>query len=525
MFASATASTTADTQPDLAPTGAEHPYLLEIVNVSKGFPGVVALDNVQLRVRPGSVLALMGENGAGKSTLMKIIAGIYQPDSGEIHLRGKPVVFETPLSALQSGIAMIHQELNLMPHMSIAENIWIGREQLNGFHMVDHRAMHRCTAELLERLRINLDPEENVGNLSIAERQMVEIAKAVSYDSDVLIMDEPTSAITETEVAHLFSIIADLRAQGKGIIYITHKMNEVFAIADEVAVFRDGTYIGLQRADSMDGDSLISMMVGRELSQLFPVRDKPTGELLLSVRDLSLKGVFEGVSFDLHVGEVLGIAGLMGSGRTNVAETIFGITPCSSGEIQLDGVPIKVSDPHFAIEKGFALLTEDRKLTGLFPCLSVLENMEMAVLPHYVGNGFVHQKALRVLCEDMCKKLRVKTPSLEQCIDTLSGGNQQKALLARWLMTNPRVLILDEPTRGIDVGAKAEIYRLISLLASEGMAVIMISSELPEVLGMSDRVMVMHEGEMMGILDRAEATQERVMHLASGHTVSERSVH
>ena len=522
MFASANASASpnaAAPQPVAAGTDAQHPYLLEITNISKGFPGVVALDNVQLRVRPGSVLALMGENGAGKSTLMKIIAGIYQPDTGEILLRGKPVVFQSPLAALQSGIAMIHQELNLMPHMSIAENIWIGREQLNGLHMVDHRAMHRCTEELLERLRINLDPEEQVGNLSIAERQMVEIAKAVSYDSDVLIMDEPTSAITEKEVAHLFSIIADLRAQGKGIIYITHKMNEVFAIADEVAVFRDGAYIGLQRADSMDGDSLISMMVGRELTQLFPERDKPVGKLLMSVRDLALDGVFEGVSFDLHAGEVLGIAGLMGSGRTNVAETIFGITPSTRGEILLDGLAVRISDPHFAIEKGFALLTEDRKLSGLFPCLSVLENMEMAVLPHYVGNGFVHQKALRALCEDMCKKLRVKTPSLEQCIDTLSGGNQQKALLARWLMTNPRVLILDEPTRGIDVGAKAEIYRLISQLASEGMAVIMISSELPEVLGMSDRVMVMHEGEMMGTLDRAEATQERLMHLASGNPV------
>ena len=498
---------------------ADSPYLLEIVNVSKGFPGVIALSNVQLRVRPGSVLALMGENGAGKSTLMKIIAGIYQPDEGEIRLRGKPVSFESPLAALQSGIAMIHQELNLMPHMSIAENIWIGREQLNGLHMVDHKAMYRCTAELLARLRINLEPQDLVGTLSIAERQMVEIAKAVSYDSDILIMDEPTSAITEKEVAHLFSIIADLRAQGKGIIYITHKMNEVFSIADEVAVFRDGAYIGLQRADSMDGDSLVSMMVGRELSQLFPERETPTGDLLLSVRDLRLDGVFDGVSFDLHAGEILGIAGLMGSGRTNIAETIFGITPSDGGEIQLDGVSVRITDPNLAIKKGFALLTEDRKLSGLFPCLSVLENMEMAVIPHYAGGGFIKQKALRALCEDMCQKLRVKTPSLEQCIDNLSGGNQQKALLARWLMTNPRILILDEPTRGIDVGAKVEIYRLITLLASEGMAVIMISSELPEVLGMSDRVMVMHEGEMMGMLDRGEATQERVMHLASGHSI------
>jgi inositol transport system ATP-binding protein len=308
MFASATASSApAPTfRPDALP---DEPYLLEVVNVSKGFPGVVALSDVQLRVRPGSVLALMGENGAGKSTLMKIIAGIYQPDAGELRLRGKPVTFDTPLAALQAGIAMIHQELNLMPHMSIAENIWIGREQLNGLHMIDHGEMHRCTARLLERLRIKLDPEEQVGNLSIAERQMVEIAKAVSYDSDILIMDEPTSAITETEVAHLFSIIADLKAQGKGIIYITHKMNEVFAIADEVAVFRDGAYIGLQRADSMDGDSLISMMVGRELSQLFPERDKPIGDRVLSVRDLSLEGIFKGVSFDLHAGEILGSPG------------------------------------------------------------------------------------------------------------------------------------------------------------------------------------------------------------------------
>lgn len=518
MLASATVSRTPAVATAAPATSAEAPYLLEVVNVSKGFPGVVALDDVQLRVRAGTVLALMGENGAGKSTLMKIIAGIYQPDAGQLRLRGQPVAFNGPLAALQAGIAMIHQELNLMPHMSIAENIWIGREQLNSLRMIDHREMYRCTAQLLERLRINLDPQELVGHLSIAERQMVEIAKAVSYDSDILIMDEPTSAITDKEVDHLFSIIADLKAQGKGIIYITHKMNEVFAIADEVAVFRDGAYIGLQRADSMDSDSLISMMVGRELTQLFPVRENPLGQLLLSVRDLRLDGVFHGVSFDLHAGEILGIAGLMGSGRTNIAETLFGITPCDGGEVQLDGQAVRITSPNLAIEKGFALLTEDRKLTGLFPCLSVLENMEMAILPQYADNGFIQQKALRALCEDMCKKLRVKTPSLEQCIDTLSGGNQQKALLARWLMTSPRLLILDEPTRGIDVGAKVEIYRLISFLASEGMAVIMISSELPEVLGMSDRVMVMHEGEQMGTLDRADATQERVMQLASGIT-------
>lgn len=492
------------------------PYLLEISHVCKRFPGVVALNDVQLRVRPGSVLALMGENGAGKSTLMKIIAGICPPDSGELHLRGERVTFNSPLAAQQAGIAMIHQELNLMPHMTIAENIWLGREKLNRLHLVDHAAMHRYTAELLARLRIQMEPEARVGDLSIAQRQMVEIAKAVSYDSDILIMDEPTSAITETEVEHLFAIIADLKSQGKGIIYITHKMKEVFAIADDVAVFRDGTFIGQQEAVTLDNDALISMMVGRELNLLYPARETPVGECILSVRQLALDGVFQSVSFDLHAGEILGIAGLMGSGRTNIAEALFGVTPSSGGEVLLDGEAVHITAPSIAIARGLALLTEDRKLTGLFPCLSVLENMEMAVLPSYCGSGFVQQKALRAMCQDMCTKLRVKTPALEQCIDTLSGGNQQKALIARWLMTNPRILILDEPTRGIDVGAKAEIYRLIALLASKGMAVILISSELPEVLGMSDRVMVMHEGELMGTLTREEASQERVMQLASG---------
>jgi len=498
----------------------EHECLLEVTGVTKRFPGVTALDNVRLSVHRGEVLALMGENGAGKSTLMKIIAGIHQPDSGELRLRGEPLVMDNPLAAQLAGIAMIHQELNLMPHMSIAENIWIGREPLTPWHLVDHGAMHRATAQLLERLRISLSPDDLVGELSIAARQMVEIAKAVSYDSDILIMDEPTSAITEKEVAHLFSIIQDLKAQGKAIVYITHKMDEVFAIADQVAVFRDGCFIGQYPAHSLDGDQLITLMVGRELTQLFPQRTQPLGPVRLAAQNLGLAGVFEGVSFELHAGEVLGIAGLMGAGRTNIAETLFGITPATQGEIFVDGKAVRMSDPGQAIHLGLALLTEDRKLTGLFPCLSVLENMQVAVLPHHVGHGFVHEKTLGLLCEDMCKRLRVKTPSLDQCIDSLSGGNQQKALLARWLMTNPRVLILDEPTRGVDVGAKAEIYRLIAQLADEGLAVIMISSELPEVLGMSDRVLVMHEGHMTGILDRADATQERIMHLASGVTAA-----
>ncbi|MFF7709561.1 ATP-binding cassette domain-containing protein [Pseudomonas sp. NPDC007930] len=502
--------------PNPPPAG---PCLLEIRGVSKRFPGVVALDDVQLKVQPGSVLALMGENGAGKSTLMKIIAGIHQPDAGEILLRGEPVTFAQPLDALKAGVAMIHQELNLMPFMTIAENIWLGREPLNALHMVDHAGMYRATEQLLTRLRIDLSPDETVGSLSIAERQMVEIAKAVSYDSAILIMDEPTSAITEREVAHLFAIIGDLKAQGKGIVYITHKMDEVFAIADEVAVFRDGKFVGSQHASEMNSHSLITMMVGRELNQLFPERTPVREEVVLKVEGLALAGVFEGVSFELRAGEILGVAGLMGSGRTNVVETLFGITPATAGKVWLKGEQVAFTEPRQAIGRGLALLTEDRKDTGIFPCLSVLENMEVAVLSQYAGKGFVQQKTLRGLCEDMCRKLRVKTPDLEQCIANLSGGNQQKALLARWLMTKPKVLILDEPTRGVDVGAKAEIYRLIAFLASEGMAVIMISSELPEVLGLADRVLVMHEGHAMGTLPRGQATQESIMHLASGlHT-------
>lgn len=495
------------------------PYLLEVANVSKAFPGVIALSNVELQVRPGTVLALMGENGAGKSTLMKIVAGIHKPDSGELRLKGQPVSFDTPLAALQAGIAMIHQELNLMPHMTVAENIWLGREPLNALHMVDHRLMHRQTEALLARLNIQLDPQETVGELSIASRQMVEIAKAVSYDSEVLIMDEPTSAITDNEVQHLFSIIAELKSQGKGIIYITHKMDEVFTIADEVAVFRDGTFIGLHHVQTMDADKLIAMMVGRPLTQIFPTRKAPSSELILSVQELSLKGVFENVSFNLHAGEVLGIAGLMGAGRTNVVEALFGVTPATSGTIILDGREVQMNTPDIAISNGLAMLTEDRKDTGIFACLSVQENMEVAILSHHSSGGFIRQQQLDHLCQEMSQQLRVKTPSLNQCIANLSGGNQQKALLARWLITKPRILILDEPTRGIDVGAKAEIYRLIARLADEGLAVIMISSELPEVLGMSDRVMVMHEGQVTGFLDRANATQERVMHMASGDPV------
>ena len=491
-------------------------YLLEVDNVRKEFPGVVALDNVNLRVRRGTVHALMGENGAGKSTLMKIIAGVYQPDRGSIRLKGNEIKIATPLDALEAGIAMIHQELNLMPFMTVAENIWIRREPVNALGFINHRELNRRTAALFKRLSIDIDPQSEVRDHSVANRQMIEIAKAVSYESDILIMDEPTSALTDREVDHLFRIIADLKAQGKGIVYITHKMNELFTIADDVSIFRDGRYIATHPAKDLNRDQVIQMMVGREITQMFPKEEAVIGEVILSVKNLCLEGVFKDVSFDLRKGEILGLAGLVGSGRTNVAETIFGVTPATSGEIRLNGKPITIASARDGMKAGMALLTEDRKDTGCFLMLSVLENMQMAVLTdRFVTGGFIRQGAVNAECEKMKDAMRVKTPNLDERIENLSGGNQQKVLIGRWLLTNPKILILDEPTRGIDVGAKAEIHRLISRLAGQGVAVIMISSEMPEVLGMSDRIAVMHEGRMTGILDRSVADQVSIMQLAA----------
>ncbi len=492
------------------------PPLLEIEGVVKAFPGVVALDHVGFRLRAGTVHALMGENGAGKSTLMKIIAGIYVPDEGHLKVKGRPLVLHGPLDALNNGIAMIHQELNLMPFMTVAENIWIRREPLSRFGFVDHGELKRSTQALFDRLAIDIDPEAEVRSLSIANRQMVEIAKAVSFDSDVLIMDEPTSALTDKEVDHLFRIIRQLREQGKGIVYITHKMNELFEIADEVSVFRDGKYIATKPAGEVTRDEIIHMMVGREITQMFPKEVVPIGAVVLAVKDLAVNGIFSGVSFELRAGEILGLAGLVGSGRSNVAEALFGVVPATGGEIRIDGERVVVNSPAVAMGHGMAFLTEDRKDTGCFQLLDVLSNMDMAVLSQrYVKFGFVQRGALERDCEEMSRKLRVKTPGMNEIIQNLSGGNQQKVLIGRWLLTQPKVLILDEPTRGIDVGAKAEIHRLVTQLAGQGVAVLMISSEMPEVLGMSDRVMVMHEGRMTGIVDRKDADQVRIMELAS----------
>lgn len=491
-------------------------YLLEVEHVRKEFPGVLALDDASLRLKPGSVHAVVGENGAGKSTLMNIISCIYQPDQGVLRLRGEEIHLNSPLDALKNGIAMIHQELNLMPSMTVAENIWIGREPMTRFRFIDHRKLHSRTSDLFHRLNIDLDPEIEVRALTVANRQLVEIAKAVSYNSDILIMDEPTSALTERDAERLFHIIRTLKAEGKGIIYITHKMGELFEIADEVSVFRDGRYLGTHDTKDVTRDDIFRMMVGREITQMFPKQSAAIGDVVLAVKDLGLHGIFTDISFELRAGEILGFAGLVGSGRSNIAEALFGITPASSGSISINGKAVIVDTPAKAMANGMAFLTEDRKETGCFLILDVLENTQIAVLNNdYVTNGFVAQSALTNNCEQISQALRVKTPTMQETMLNLSGGNQQKVLIARWLLTKPKILILDEPTRGIDVGAKAEIHRLISNLVAEGMAVIMISSEMPEILGMSDRIIVLHEGRITGFLNRDEADQVKIMELAS----------
>ncbi|WP_145513729.1 sugar ABC transporter ATP-binding protein [Yersinia massiliensis] len=492
-----------------------YPYILEAEGISKQFPGVKALNRVGIKIRSGSVHALMGENGAGKSTLMKCLIGIYQPDEGSIKIRGEQITFDDTLDALHAGIAMIHQELNLVPHMTVAENIWLGREPVH-FGLVNHDLLNSKTRDLLQRLNIKLKPDGIVGELNIASQQMVEIAKAVSYDADILIMDEPTSALTEGEVFHLFTIINELKEQGKGIIYISHKMDEIFEITDEVSIFRDGMFVATDKTENLTKQSLITMMVGRELTHMFPKFNNNIGEEVLRVNGLHREGLFRNISFAVKRGEILGVAGLVGAGRSEVMESLFGMHPADGGEILIEGVPVDIHSPSKAIEQGLAFLTEDRKKSGLFLVLSVVENMSIVNLSEYINkNGFVSHGQMAQDCLEQIKRLNIKTPTMDQIINNLSGGNQQKVLIARWLLAQPKILILDEPTRGIDVGAKAEIYRLISELANRGVAIILVSSELPEILGMSDRVMVMHGGHITGILDKQDANQEKIMALAS----------
>ena len=490
--------------------------ILRMQGIRKTFPGVVALDNVNLDVRSGTVHSLMGENGAGKSTLMKCLIGMYTPDEGTVELAGDIVRFKDTKDGLEHGISMIHQELSPVPEMMVAENIWLGREPRGRLGLLSPAAMFRKTRELFDEWKIDIDPRARMKDLTVSKQQMVEIAKAISYDAKIIIMDEPTSAIPEREVAHLHGMIKRLTDFGVAIIYITHKMDEVFRISDDITVFRDGKHVGSYPAKELDRDKLIKLMVGRELTDLFPKEEAEIGEVVLSVQGLNRGALVKDVSFELHRGEILGLAGLMGAGRTEVLETIFGIEKADSGEIVLNGRALRIKQPSDAIRAGMALLTEDRKLNGIMGVLSVRDNITAAALPRYSPHGVLHIGEMRKDSEDQREKLRIKTPSLNQLIKNLSGGNQQKALISRWLLTVPDVLMIDEPTRGIDVGAKSEIHRLMSMLAQQGKAIIMVSSELPEVLGMSDRILVMHEGRISGELSREEANQESVMHLATG---------
>jgi len=496
-------------------------YLLEMRNISKSFPGVKALDNVTLRVRPGTVHALMGENGAGKSTLMKILFGLYSADTGEVLLNGQPMHLESPRQALDAGITMIHQELHPIPFRSVMENIWLGRypqRKIGPLSFVDHKKMYDDTKQLMEDLQLNIRPDVRTGELSVSHIQSMEIAKAVSYNAKVIIMDEPTSSLTESEVAHLFRIINRLRSQGVSIIYISHKMEEILKISDDVTIMRDGKYVGTWEAKDLNIDLIISRMVGRDLTQRFPDKTNTPADVLMRVDDLTspLPRSFKGVSFEVRRGEILGIGGLVGAQRTELVEAIFGLRSVVSGSITVDGERVSIHSPIDAKRHKIALLTEERRVTGIIPTMSVYDNTIIANLRRYANAlGFINYKRAGTDVDDNVRRLRVKTPSSRTLIANLSGGNQQKVLLARWLLTEPDVLILDEPTRGIDVGAKYEIYSLIIELAQRGKAVIMISSEMPELLGISDRILVMSTGKVAGVLDREEANQEKIMRLAT----------
>lgn len=487
-------------------------YILEMTDITKEFPGVRALKGVQLKVRPGTVHTLMGENGAGKSTLMKCLIGIQPPSSGKIVFDGREVRFKNTLEALNAGISMIHQELSPVPERSVAENLFLGRMPRKGI-IIDHKKMREDSRALFEKLGLDVDPDEKMGNLSVAKMQMVEIAKAVSYDSKIVIMDEPTSALTDAEVEHLFRIIAELKAKNVAIIYISHKMDEIFRISDDITVYRDGEYIASDRAENLNVDKLIQLMVGREVTDMFPKIDCPIGETVLKVEHLSAGRAVKDVSFELHRGEILGFAGLVGAGRTETVETIFGMRTKTGGKIYKDGKELQIKSPEQAIANKIALLTEDRRGNGIVGLLSIKDNTVLASLNKY-GFPLKHAK-MRADTEEYVKKLNTKTPTIDTPIQNLSGGNQQKVLVGRWLLTDPDILIVDEPTRGIDVGAKSEIHSLITKLAGEGKAIIMISSELPEVMGMSDRIVVMHEGVMTAVVDRKDFSSELILKYAT----------
>ena len=489
--------------------------LLTMTDVCKAFPGVKALDHAHFTLKKGSVHALMGENGAGKSTLMKCLFGIYAKDSGEIRLQGRVVDFKTSKEALEQGVAMVHQELNQALKRTVADNLWLGRYPTR-FGMVNEKKMQKDTKALFERLGMSVNPNAVMESLSVSRRQMAEIAKAVSYDAKVIVFDEPTSSLTGEEAEQLFRIINTLKQQGCGIIYISHKMEEILRICDEVTVMRDGKTVATHPARDLTVDKIIRLMVGRDLTQRFPPKTNVPQETVLSVRGLTgLYSHLRDVSFDLKRGEILGIAGLDGSGRTEVLEALFGLSARKKGEIRLQGRPILNRTPRDAIANGFVLLTEERRATGIFAIRDILENTVISNLPAYRRLGVLDHKKMKQDTDRMIRTLRVKTPSRRTAIRTLSGGNQQKVILGRWLLTEPKILLLDEPTRGIDVGAKYEIYQLILDLAAKGRSVIVVSGEMPELLGICDRIVVMSGGRVAGEVDGKTATQEQIMTLAA----------
>ena len=494
-------------------------YLLEMTGVNKSFPGVKALDNVNLKVRPHSIHALMGENGAGKSTLLKCLFGIYQKDSGSILFQGKEIDFHSAKEALENGISMVHQELNLVLQRSVMDNMWLGRYPTKGV-FVDQDKMYRDTKAIFDELDIDIDPRARVGTLSVSQMQMIEIAKAFSYDAKIVIMDEPTSSLTEKEVNHLFTIIRKLKDRGCGIVYISHKMEEIFQLCDEITILRDGQWITTQPLEGLDMDKIIAMMVGRSLNQRFPDKENKPGEVILEVRNLTSlrQPSIRDVSFDLHKGEILGIAGLVGAKRTDIVETLFGIREKAEGTITLHAKKINNHNANEAINNGFALVTEERRSTGIYAYLDINFNSLISNIRNYKNKvGLLDNSRMKSDTQWVIDSMRVKTPGHRTQIGSLSGGNQQKVIIGRWLLTQPEILMLDEPTRGIDVGAKFEIYQLIAELAKKDKGIIIISSEMPELLGITDRILVMSNGLVAGIVETKTTTQNEILRLASLH--------
>lgn len=491
--------------------------LLEMKGISKSFPGVKVLEQVDFTLHRGEVHALMGENGAGKSTLMKILGGIYSKDSGSTTINGNVYDIASPSMAQDLGIVIIHQELNMVPHLTVMENIFLGREFTYGkSKLINWRRMRQESHRYLSQLGLNIDPGTLVNELSVGQQQMVEIAKALSMKAEILVLDEPTAALTDREIEALFLVIASLKEKGVGMIYISHRMEEIFRICDQVTVMRDGHYIGTEYIANTTMDHLVKMMVGREIKDRFPKVKVTLGEEKLTVNGLTQKGKLHDISLSVRAGEIVGIAGLMGAGRTELAKALFGVTPIDRGTISINGKPVSIHKPIDAIHAGIGLITEDRKDEGLLLPLSVNDNLALPNLKILSSFGFMNRSKERELSDSMIKKLLIKTPNSEQKVGSLSGGNQQKVVIGKWLATNPQVLILDEPTRGVDIGAKKEIYDLMNELVSQGVAILMISSELPEVLGMSDRILVMHEGKISGEFTQEEANQEKIMLSATG---------